>query len=204
MKTTKKLFPQLSSTNSFNTSNSKNRLNAIQLSSNKKNYFFQTPSTSNAKGCGYTTSTKNGTFSPNLNSSLISISSSKLGNKSKIENRGIITKLYYNNSSSKIKNNEKAIKNDRRKNELIIDREKEMVKDILRKHNTDLKIMMKNNNKKLHNLLNGKNNNNYFNNFNENNNNSKINEINEFKQFIQKNQFDKELLKTIKKKGSFH
>ena len=27
---------------------------------------------------------------------------------------------------------------------------------------------------------------------------------NEFKQFIQKNQFDKELLRTIKKKGSFH
>ena len=193
MKTTKKLFPQLSSANSFNTSNSKKKLNAIQLSSNKKNYFFQTPSTSNVKGCGFTTSTKNGTFSSNLNSSVIS----------KIDNKGIITKLYYDNSSSKIKNNEQFIKNDRKKNEFIIDREKEVVRNLLKKHDTDLKIMMKNKTQKIHNLLNAKNNN-YFNNFNENNNNSKINEINEFKQFIQKNQFDKELLKTIKKRGSFH
>ena len=31
-----------------------------------------------------------------------------------------------------------------------------------------------------------------------------MNEINEFKQYIQQNQFDKELLKNIKKRGSFH
>ena len=205
MKTSKKIFPQLASANSFNTSNSKNRLNIAQLSSIKKNYFFQTPSTSNIKGGGFTTSTKNGTFSSNLNSPIISISSSKVGNYSKIDNKDIITKLYYNNSSSKInKNNENfgISKNDRKKNEFIIDREKEVVRYFLKKHNTDLKIMIKNNNKKIHTLLNGKNN--HFNHFNENNNTNKINEINEFKQFIQKNQFDKELLKTIKKRGSFH
>ena len=63
---------------------------------------------------------------------------------------------------------------------------------------------MNSNNKKIQTILNDKNINNH-NIFNNNNNNgNKINEINEFKQFIQKNQFDKELLKTIKKRGSFH
>ena len=40
LKTNKKLFPQLSSANSFNTSNSKNKLNMAQLSSIKKNYIY--------------------------------------------------------------------------------------------------------------------------------------------------------------------
>ena len=90
----------------------------------------------------------------------------------------------------------------RKKSDFIVDREIEAVKYFLKKHNTDLKNVMRINNKKIQTLLNGKNTNhtNFFN----NNTVNKFNEINEFKQFIQKNQFDKELLKTIKKKGSFH
>ena len=80
-------------------------------------------------------------------------------------------------------------KRNRKRSEFIIDWEKEAVRYLLKKHNTDLKIMIKNNNKKIHTLLNGRNN--YFKNHNQNNNNNKINE---FMQFIQKNQIDKELL----------
>ena len=204
MKTNKKLFPQLSSANSFNTSNSKNKLNMAQLSTIKKSYYFQTPST-NIRGGNDTTSTKKGSFSSNLNSPIISISSSKMGIGSRIDKKDLITKLYYNNSSSKNiiqKNKNENITNsklDKRNNDIIIDREKEVVKYLLKKHNTDLKNVMKINNKKIQTILNGKN----FN-FGNNNNGNKKNEINEFKQFIQKNQFDKELLKTIKKRGSFH
>ena len=198
MKTTKKAFPQLSSTNSFNTSNSKNRLG--QLSSNKNNYFFQTPSTS--KRGNTTTSTKKDEISTGLNSPIISISSSKRGIASRIANKEIITKLYYTNSSSKkvIQNNKKEKRNklERKKSDFLIDREKEVIKFFLKKHNTDLKNIMTKNNKKIHNILNGKN-------INQTNNfSNRIIEINEFKQFIQKNQFDKDLLKTFKKKSSFH
>ena len=63
-----------------------------------------------------------------------------------------------------------------------------------------MKNVIKINNKKIQTILNGKNNNNY----NNKSNINRISEINEFKQYIQKNQFDKELLKTIKKRGSFH
>ena len=203
----KKLFPQLSSTNSFNNSNTKKRSGIIQLSSTKKNYYFQTPSTSNIKGGNSTTSTKKSKFSRDLNSPIISISSNKTSSAPRIENKDIITKLYYNNSSSKeiIQNKENENINNKklkRKNDFIIDREIEVVKNFLKKHNTDLKNVMRINNKKIQTLLNGKNAN-HTNLFN-NNTINKFNEIKEFRQFIQKNQFDKELLKTIKKKGSFH
>lgn len=207
LKTNKKIFPQLSSANSFNSSNNKKKSGMIQLSSTKKNYYFQTPSTSNIKGGNSTTSTKKSKFSSDLNSPIISISSNKTGSAPRIDNKDIITKLYYNNSSSKdiIQNKENENLNNtklKRKSDFIIDREIEVVKYFLKKHNTDLKNVMRINNKKIQTLLNGKNNNhtNFFN----NNTVNKFNEINEFKQFIQKNQFDKELLKTIKKKGSFH
>ena len=212
MNTTKKVFPQLSSTNSFNTSNSKNKLNCAQLSSVKKSYYFQTPSTSNFKAENSTASTQKDGFSSNYNSPITTISSSKLGPSSRIDKKEIITKLYYNNSSSKIsfqnnKNKNENIINakfERKKSDFIIDREKEVTNYFLKRHNTDLKNVMNSNNKKIQTILNDKNINNH-NIFNNNNNNgNKINEINEFKQFIQKNQFDKELLKTIKKRGSFH
>ena len=85
----------------------------------------------------------------------------------------------------------------------MIDRDKDSIKYLLKKHNTDLKNVMKINNKKIQTILIGKN---CFGkkNVKNNLNNNRINEINEFKQFIQKNQFDKEMLKTIKKRGSFH
>ena len=202
----KKLFPQLSSTNSFNTSNSK-KLNSI-----KKNYYYQTPSNSNIKLNNVSTSTKNGTFASNLNTPIISISSnSKLANISKTDNKDIITKLYYGNSSSKkMVNNNKfndstTKKLERKKNEILIDRERDSIKCLLKKHNTDLKNVIKINNKKIQTILNGRSGlgKNIGDN-NANSNNNRISEINEFKQFIQKNQFDKELLKTIKKRGSFH
>ena len=208
LKTNKKLFPQLSSANSFNNSNSKKKLGMVQLSSTKKNYYFQTPSTSNIKGGNSTTSTKKSTFSSDLNSPIISISSNKTGSAPRIDNKDIITKLYYNNSSSKdiIHNKENENLNNnkmkRKKSDFIVDREIEAVKYFLKKHNTDLKNVMRINNKKIQTLLNGKNINHTH--FFNNNTVNKFNEINEFKQFIQKNQFDKELLKTIKKKGSFH
>ena len=203
--TSKKLFPQLSSTNSFNTSNSK-KLNSI-----KKNYYYQTPSNSNIKLNNVSTSTKNGTFASNLNTPIISISSnSKLANFSKTDNKDIITKLYYGNSSSKkmVKNNKfndsTTKKLERKKKEVLIDRERDSIKCLLKKYNTDLKNVIKINNKKIQTILNGRNG--LGKNMGENNtnNNNRISEINEFKQFIQKNQFDKELLKTIKKRGSFH
>ena len=202
----KKLFPQLSSTNSFNTSNSK-KLNSI-----KKNYYYQTPSNSNIKLNNVSTSTKNGTFASNLNTPIISITSnSKLANISKTYNKDIITKLYYGNSSSKkmVKNNKfndsTSKKLERKKNEILIDRERDSIKCLLKKHNTDLKNVIKINNKKIQTILNGRSGlgKNLGDN-NANSNNNRISEINEFKQFIQKNQFDKELLKTIKKRGSFH
>ena len=202
----KKLFPQLSSTNSFNTSNSK-KLNSI-----KKNYYYQTPSNSNIKLNNVSTSTKNGTFASNLNTPIISITSnSKLANISKTYNKDIITKLYYGNSSSKkmVKNNKfndsTSKKLERKKNEILIDRERDSIKCLLKKHNTDLKNVIKINNKKIQTILNGRSGlgKNLGDN-NANSNNNRISEINEFKQFIQKNQFYKELLKTRKKRGSFH
>ena len=211
MNTTKKLFPQLSSANSFNTSNSKNKLNCAQLSSVKKNYYFQTPSTSNLKAENSTNSTKKGAISSNYNSPIISISSSKLGPSSRIDkNKEIITKLYYNNSSSKISfrnggnKNENIIKRkvERKKSDFFVDRDEKVVKYFLKKHNTDLKNVMNINSKKIQTILNEKNFNHL--NFFKNNTGNKMNEINEFKQYIQQNQFDKELLKNIKKRGSFH
>jgi len=210
MNTTKKLFPQLSSANSFNTSNSKNKLNCAQLSSVKKNYYFQTPSTSNLKAENSTNSTKKGALSSNYNSPIISISSSK-GPSSRIDkNKEIITKLYYNNSSSKISfrnggnKNENIIKRkvERKKSDFFVDRDEKVVKYFLKKHNTDLKNVMNINSKKIQTILNEKNFNHL--NFFKNNTGNKMNEINEFKQYIQQNQFDKELLKNIKKRGSFH
>ena len=213
LKTSKKLFPQLSSTNSFNTSNSKNKLALGQLSTVKKNYYYQTPS-SNMKIGNISTSTKKGSFSSNLNTPIISNNlNSKMATFSKTDNKDIIMKLYYGNSTSKklMKNNKyndsTTKKLEKKKNEILIDKEKDSIKYLLKKHNTDLKNVLKINNKKIQTILNGKgglgknmseNNNIHFNNRN------RINEINEFKQFIQKNQFDKELLKTIKKRGSFH
>jgi hypothetical protein len=210
LKTSKKLFPQLSSTNSFNTSNSKNKLGLGQLSSIKKNYYYQTPSSSNMKIGNISTSTKNATFASNLNTPIISNNlNSKINSFSKTDNKDIIMKLYYGNSTSKkiVKNNKfndsSTKKLDRQKNEFLIDRERDSIKYLLKKHNTDLKNVLKINNKKIQTILNGKNC--FGKNLNENNiNNNRLNEINEFKQFIQKNQFDKELLKTIKKRGSFH
>ena len=213
LKTSKKLFPQLSSTNSFNTSNSKNKLALGQLSTVKKNYYYQTPS-SNMKIGNISTSTKKGSFSSNLNTPIISNNlNSKMATFSKTDNKDIIMKLYYDNSTSKklMKNNKynnsTTKKLEKKKNEILIDKEKDSIKYLLKKHNTDLKNVLKINNKKIQTILNGKgglgknmseNNNIHYNNLN------RINEINEFKQFIQKNQFDKELLKTIKKRGSFH
>ena len=204
--TSKKLFPQLSSTNSFNTSNTKTKLSTI-----KKNYYYQTPSNSNIKLGNISTSTKNGTFNSNLNTPIIS--NSKLDNFSKTDNKDIIMKLYNGNSSSKkidnnnvnnfinkinkFNNDSTTKKLERKKTELLFDRERDSIKCLLKKHNTDLKNVIKINNKKIQTILNGKNNNNK-------NNMNRLNEINEFKQYIQKNQFDKELLKTIKKRGSFH
>lgn len=134
---------------------------------------------------------------------------SKINSFSKTDNKDIIMKLYYGNSTSKkiVKNNKfndsSTKKLDRQKNEFLIDRERDSIKYLLKKHNTDLKNVLKINNKKIQTILNGKNC--FGKNLNENNiNNNRLNEINEFKQFIQKNQFDKELLKTIKKRGSFH
>ena len=210
LKTSKKLFPQLSSTNSFNTSNSKNKLGLGQLSSIKKNYYYQIPSSSNMKIGNISTSTKNATFASNLNTPIISNNlNSKINSFSKTDNKDIIMKLYYGNSTSKkiVKNNKfndsSTKKLDRQKNEFLIDRERDSIKYLLKKHNTDLKNVLKINNKKIQTILNGKNC--FGKNLNENNiNNNRLNEINEFKQFIQKNQFDKELLKTIKKRGSFH
>ena len=209
LKTSKKLFPQLSSTNSFNTSNSKNKLSSI-----KKSYYYQTPSTSNIKVGNISTSTKNGTFVSNLNTPVISISSnSKIANFSKTDNKNIIMKLYYGNSTSKkmvknkYNNDSTAKKIEKKKTEILIDKERDSIKCLLKKHNTDLKNVIKINNKKIQTILNGKSgigknmNDNHYNN---NINNNRLSEINEFKQFIQKNQFDKELLKTIKKRGSFH
>ena len=209
LKTSKKLFPQLSSTNSFNTSNSKNKLSSI-----KKSYYYQTPSTSNIKVGNISTSTKNGTFVSNLNTPVISISSnSKIANFSKTDNKNIIMKLYYGNSTSKkmvknkYNNDSTAKKIEKKKTEILIDKERDSIKCLLKKHNTDLKNVIKINNKKIQTILNGKsgigkNMNDYH--YNNNINNNRLSEINEFKQFIQKNQFDKELLKTIKKRGSFH
>ena len=207
--TSKKLFPQLSSTNSFNTSNTKTKLSTI-----KKNYYYQTPSNSNIKLGNISTSTKNGTFNSNLNTPIIS--NSKLDNFSKTDNKDIIMKLYNGNSSSKkignnnlnnfnnkinkFNNDSTNKKLERKKTELLFDRERDSIKCLLKKHNTDLKNVIKINNKKIQTILNGKNNNNY----NNKSNINRISEINEFKQYIQKNQFDKELLKTIKKRGSFH
>ena len=203
--TSKKLFPQLSSTNSFNTSNTKTKLSTI-----KKNYYYQTPSNSNIKLGSISTSTKNCTFNSNLNTPIIS--NSKLDNFSKTDNKEIIMKLYNGNSSSKklgnnninnFNNNINKFNNDstnkkleRKKTELLFDRERDSIKCLLKKHNTDLKNVVKINNKKIQTILNGKNNN--------KSNMNRLSEINEFKQYIQKNQFDKELLKTIKKRGSFH
>ena len=203
--TSKKLFPQLSSTNSFNTSNTKTKLSTI-----KKNYYYQTPSNSNIKLGSISTSTKNCTFNSNLNTPIIS--NSKLDNFSKTDNKEIIMKLYNGNSSSKklgnnyinnFNNNINKFNNDstnkkleRKKTELLFDRERDPIKCLLKKHNTDLKNVVKINNKKIQTILNGKNNN--------KSNMNRLSEINEFKQYIQKNQFDKELLKTIKKRGSFH
>ena len=205
--TSKKLFPQLSSTNSFNTSNSKNKLNSI-----KKNYYYQTPSNSNIKLNNISTNSKNRTLASNLNTPVISISSnSKLSNFSRTDNKDIITKLYYGDSSSKkiVKNNKfndsTTKKLERKKNEILIDKERDSIKCLLKKHNTDLKNVIKINNKKIQTILSGRSGlgkNLGDNNINSNNN--RISEINEFKQFIQKNQFDKELLKTIKKRSSFH
>ena len=204
--TSKKLFPQLSSTNSFNTSNTKTKLSTI-----KKNYYYQTPSNSNIKLGSISTSTKNCTFNSNLNTPIIS--NSKLDNFSKTDNKEIIMKLYNGNSSSKklgnnninnFNNNINKFNNDstnkkleRKKTELLFDRERDSIKCLLKKHNTDLKNVIKINNKKIQTILNGKTNNNK-------SNMNRLSEINEFKQYIQKNQFDKELLKTIKKRGSFH
>ena len=211
MKTTKKIFPQLSSANSFNTSNSKKRISTAQLSSIKKNYHFLTPSTTNIKG-GQSSTTTKGTFSSSLNSPVIS-SSSKIGLSSKIDSRDLITKLYYNNSSAKNLIHNKNNKNfenatnsklERKKDEFLMGKDKENVKYFLKRHNTDLKNVLRINNKKIQKVLSGKKFN-FCNNFGDSiNNSNKITEINEFKQFIQKNQFDKELLKTIKKRGSFH
>ena len=203
--TSKKLFPQLSSTNSFNTSNTKTKLSTI-----KKNYYYQTPSNSNIKLGSISTSTKNCTFNSNLNTPIIS--NSKLDNFSKTDNKEIIMKLYNGNSSSKklgnnninnFNNNINKFNNDstnkkleRKKTELLFDRERDSIKCLLKKHNTDLKNVVKINIKKIQTILNGKNNN--------KSNMNRLSEINEFKQYIQKNQFDKELLKTIKKRGSFH
>ena len=203
--TSKKLFPQLSSTNSFNTSNTKAKLSTI-----KKNYYYQTPSNSNIKLGSISTSTKNCTFNSNLNTPIIS--NSKLDNFSKTDNKEIIMKLYNGNSSSKklgnnninnFNNNINKFNNDstnkkleRKKTEILFDRERDSIKCLLKKHNTDLKNVVKINNKKIQTILNGKNNN--------KSNMNRLSEINEFKQYIQKNQFDKELLKTIKKRGSFH
>ena len=203
--TSKKLFPQLSSTNSFNTSNAKTKLSTI-----KKNYYYQTPSNSNIKLGSISTSTKNCTFNSNLNTPIIS--NSKLDNFSKTDNKEIIMKLYNGNSSSKklgnnninnFNNNINKFNNDstnkkleRKKTEILFDRERDSIKCLLKKHNTDLKNVVKINNKKIQTILNGKNNN--------KSNMNRLSEINEFKQYIQKNQFDKELLKTIKKRGSFH
>ena len=213
--TSKKLFPQLSSTNSFNTSNSKNKLTLGQLSSIKKNYYYQTPSSSNMKVANISTSAKNNTFSSNLNTPIISNTlNSKINSYSRTDNKDIIMKLYYGNSTSKKMaknyqfNDSTTKKLEKKKNEFLVDRERDSIKYLLKKHNTDLKNVFKINNKKIQTILNGKNclgknlngNNNIINNIN----NNRLNEINEFKQYIQKNQFDKELLKTIKKRGSFH
>ena len=160
------------------------------------------------------TSTKKGSFSSNLNTPIISDSlNSKIASFSRTDNKDIIMKLYYGNSTSKklVKNNKfndsTSKKLEKKKNEVIIDRERDSIKYLLKKHNTDLKNVVKINNHKIQNLLNGKGNNGKNKNENNNVNNSNLNrisEINEFKQYIQKNQFDKELLKTIKKRGSFH
>ena len=209
LKTSKKLFPQLSSTNSFNVSNSKNKLALGLLSSNKKNY-YQTPSSSNIKLENITTSTKNGSSISNMNTPIISNTfDSKINSISKTDNKDIILKLYYGNSTSKklFKNNKFHDSTNKKlssnKNDLLIDRDKDSIKYLLKKHNTDLKNVMKINNKKIQTILIGKN---CFGkkNVKNNLNNNRINEINEFKQFIQKNQFDKDMLKTIKKRGSFH
>ena len=211
LKTSKKLFPQLSSTNSFNISNSKNKLALGHLSSIKKNYYYQTPSSSNIKLGNITTSTKNGTLNSNMNTPIISNTlNSKLSSISKTDNKEIIMKLYYGNSTSKklFKNNQfndstnKKLSN--KKNDFLVDKEKDSIKYLLKKHNTDLKNVLKINNKKIQTILLGKNCIGKNLNVKNNLNNNRLNEINEFKQFIQKNQFDKELLKTIKKRGSFH
>ena len=211
MKTSKKLFPQLSSTNSFNISNSKNKLALGHLSSIKKNYYYQTPSSSNIKLGNITTSTKNGSLNSNMNTPIISNTlNSKLSSISKTDNKEIIMKLYYGNSTSKklFKNNQfndstnKKLSN--KKNDFLVDKEKDSIKYLLKKHNTDLKNVLKINNKKIQTILLGKNCIGKNLNVKNNLNNNRLNEINEFKQFIQINQFDKELLKTIKKRGSFH
>ena len=211
LKTSKKLFPQLSSTNSFNISNSKNKLALGHLSSIKKNYYYQTPSSSNIKLGNITTSTKNGSLNSNMNTPIISNTlNSKLSSISKTDNKEIIMKLYYGNSTSKklFKNNQfndstnKKLSN--KKNDFLVDKEKDSIKYLLKKHNTDLKNVLKINNKKIQTILLGKNCIGKNLNVKNNLNNNRLNEINEFKQFIQKNQFDKELLKTIKKRGSFH
>ena len=197
LKTSEKLFPQLSSTNSFNTSNSKkNKLILGQLSSIKKNYNYQTPSsTTNVKIGTATASTKKGSINSNLNTPIISNSSIKMNSFSRTDNKNVIMKLYYGDSTSKkiMQNNGFELK----KKEFLVDREKDSIKYLLKKHNTDLKNVLKINNKKIQTILNNKNK-------IGNSNTNRINEINEFKQYIQKNQFDKEMLKKIKKRGSFH
>ena len=96
LKTSEKLFPQLSSTNSFNTSNSKkNKLILGQLSSIKKNYNYQTPSsTTNVKIGTATASTKKGSINSNLNTPIISNSSLKMNSFSRTDNKNVIMKLY--------------------------------------------------------------------------------------------------------------
>ena len=243
IKSNTKLFPRLSPTNSFNTSNSKikksniNNSNPTSNSKNKKisslknSYHFKTPSASNNKGrVNPYSSSHNRTNCSSINTALFSSSSNKTGGTSRTEKNDILSRLCTAKSSiqkliqSSLKKEKKSFLTNKKEekcefNKVLFAKAKKIKEGgehnnigyILKKYNTDLKNVLKNNSKKLNNNLKSDRNCLFDkNSFVEGNNakfiksGNKMKDIKEFKQLMQKNQFDKEMLKTMKKRGSFH
>ena len=212
--------------NTNTTSNSNNK----QISTLKNSYHFKTPSASNNKGgVNPYSSSHNRTNCSSLNTALFSSSSNKTGGTSRIDKKDILSKLCATKSSiqkliqSSLKKENKSFLANKKEekyefNKALFAKAKKIKEEgehnnigyILKKYNTDLKNVLKNNNIKLNKLKSDRNCLFTKNSFVESTNvkfvksGNKIKDINEFKQLMQKNQFDKELLKTMKKRGSFH
>ncbi len=212
VKSNKSIITHLTPTNRFNISNSNNK---TQFSTTTHKNYYQTPS-----------STEKTPFMPSAGP--IKTYKQTLLNSPPLatnynQNPSVMKKFETEEKSFRLSSHNSFIKNDLKYRYEEIQIHSETVNDIykstgkfvknefcensnsfklaaLRKYNTDFKkVIRPGTNKRMQKLLTDRDFNSIF-----SDNKGKINNVNEFKQYIQKNQFDKELLSTIKKRHSLY